>query len=167
MNSGVVKVSVVLFYRRIFAIQPFKIASAVVIGIVIAWTVAYTIVMATQCVPARIFWDRFETEYGSDCLEVDQVYKSFALTDLIVDILVLSLPYPFVWMLNMPWKRKIAVVDIFLLGTVYVLYLLRGPRAQDMVTVLLVCLDLRKAVSSHTFRCFALYLGIQTITSMT
>ena len=89
-------------------------------GIVIAWTLSYTVVMAAQCIPTHIFWDDFEIDYGTRCINVQQMYESLAFSDLILDIMVLALPLPMVWMLNMPWKRKIALFDIFLLGTVYV-----------------------------------------------
>ena len=56
------------------------------------------------------------------------MYQALAISDLILDILVLALPIPMVASLQLPWKTKIKVIDILLLGSVYV-------NPHDMTTV--------------------------------
>ena len=50
------------------------------------------------------------------------MYQGLAISDLILDVLVLVLPIPMVISLKLPWKAKIKVIDILLLGGVYVAF---------------------------------------------
>jgi len=117
-NLGVVKVSVILFYRRLFSVRPFKIVSNVAIAVVTLYTVIMTSAMLAQCNPVHLFWDVFELEYGDRCLSVQVWYIALAWSDMALDLIVLLLPIPTVMMLKMPWRRKIGVLDILLLGAV-------------------------------------------------
>lgn len=44
------------------------------------------------------------------------MFKATAISNMIVDIGILSVPIPIVWKLKIPTKQKIAVSVIFLLG---------------------------------------------------
>ena len=48
------------------------------------------------------------------------MYQGLAISDLILDVLVLTLPIPMIASLHLPWKTKIKVIDVLMLGTVYV-----------------------------------------------
>jgi hypothetical protein len=50
------------------------------------------------------------------CVNFYQLYKSHVVTDVILDGLVLMIPWYPVWHLNMPARQKITVCGIFLLG---------------------------------------------------
>lgn len=119
LNLGVVKISILLFYRRLFIVRPFKIASAVMITIVAGWAVSFTIAMVAQCNPPSYFWRLFEKDYPTHCIDVFVMYEGLAISDLILDVLVLALPIPMVASLHLPWKTKIQVLDILMLGSVY------------------------------------------------
>ena len=95
------------------------IASAVMIAFVAAWTIAFVSAIAAQCVPARDFWELFEKDYLPHCLNVQTMYQALAYSDLILDVTVLAFPIPTVISLQLPWKKKIKIIDIFMLGSVY------------------------------------------------
>ncbi|KAI1660725.1 hypothetical protein F4813DRAFT_348153 [Daldinia decipiens] len=116
----VIKLSVLLFYRRIFSIRAFRMVNNVFIGLTTAWGIAFTFMVAFQCVPVSTFWDKFEIEYGAACIKVQPFYLSLAISDLILDASIFVIPMPHVHRLKMPWKQKIAVAGIFLLGSVVV-----------------------------------------------
>ncbi|CAO1601782.1 hypothetical protein XANCAGTX0491_005418 [Xanthoria calcicola] len=118
LNLGLVKISILLFYRRIFAVRPFKAASAVMMTTVACWAVAFTSAMAAQCNPVPYFWESFEIDYPKNCLDVQKMYQALAWSDLALDILVLALPIPVVASLQLPWRTKIKVIDILMLGSV-------------------------------------------------
>ena len=88
-------------------------------GFVAAWTISFVSAMAAQCVPARDFWELFETEYEAHCMNVQSMYQALAYSDLIVDVMVLAFPIPMIVSLQLPWRKKIKILDIFLLGFVY------------------------------------------------
>ena len=117
LDLGIIKISVILFYRRLFTVRSFKIASSVMLGIVAVWTIVFTSVTAGQCYPLTTFWTSFEIDYGSNCIQVQMFYQSLAFSDLIMDVIVLASPIPVVLSLRIPWRKKIAVIDVLLLGT--------------------------------------------------
>ena len=64
---------------------------------------------------ATVLWDP-ETE-GSSCANHKWLDFAFSITDVIGDILVIIMPYPFIKKLKVSLREKIAITSIFLLGT--------------------------------------------------
>ncbi|PSR80432.1 hypothetical protein BD289DRAFT_455302 [Coniella lustricola] len=120
VGLGVIKLSVLFFYRRIFAIRAFRIVNNVFIGLTVAWTVAITFALAFQCYPVYYVWALFESEYPDHCVEVTSLYIAVAVSDMVLDILIFLLPLPHLYSLQMPLGRKLAVGAIFLLGSIVV-----------------------------------------------
>ncbi|RYP23002.1 hypothetical protein DL767_008927 [Monosporascus sp. MG133] len=116
----IVKLSVLLFYRRIFAVGPFRLVNNACIGITLLWGLAFTFVTAFQCIPVSTIWNELELGYGSACVKVHPFYFSIAISDLILDVLIYVLPIPHLWKLHLPGKEKLAVVAIFLLGSIVI-----------------------------------------------
>ena len=88
-------------------------------ALVASWAVSFTFVMVAQCSPPAYFWESFEIDYPGHCIQVQSMYKGLAYSDLILDALVLSLPIPVVASLQLPWRTKIKIIDILMLGSVY------------------------------------------------
>ena len=118
LNAGIVKISIVLFYRRLFPVQSFKIASRFLIGFLVLWTITFVSAMAAQCTPPHYAWDLFEFEYSLKCMNVLAMYQGMAYSDLILDVVVLAFPIPMVVSLRLPWNKKIKVIDTLLLSSV-------------------------------------------------
>ncbi|KAI0017877.1 hypothetical protein F4780DRAFT_795560 [Xylariomycetidae sp. FL0641] len=112
-----IKLSVLLFFRRIFSTPSFRKVNNVFILVTITWGLAYTFVLAFQCTPPRFYWEKLENEYES-CVNIFQLYVSFAYSDLFLDIFIFLLPIAPLWSLHMPIKQKFAVGGIFLLGSI-------------------------------------------------
>ena len=89
------------------------------IAFVASWAIAFTSAMAAQCRPPAYFWESFEIDYVPRCLNVQVLYQALAISDIILDVLVLAFPIPMVASLQLPWKTKIKVIDILMLGSVY------------------------------------------------
>lgn len=75
--------------------------------------------MIAQCSPRSYFWKAFEIDYPKQGIQVQIVYQGLAYSDIILDVLVLALPFPTVASLHMPWRMKIKVINILMLGAVY------------------------------------------------
>lgn len=90
------------------------------IGIVASWAISFTCAMIAQCSPVSYFWQAFEIDYPKQCIQVQLVYQGLAYSDVILDVLILALPVPMVASLHMPWRTKIKVIDVLMLGAVYV-----------------------------------------------
>lgn len=113
----VVKLSILLFFRRIFSVQAFRSVNNIFIGITVAWGIAFTFTVAFQCTPVSTIWNKFEMEYTANCVQVHPFYLFLAISDLILDISIYFLPIPHVWQLQLPLRQKFAVGGIFLLGS--------------------------------------------------
>ncbi|KAI0396808.1 hypothetical protein F5Y17DRAFT_59876 [Xylariaceae sp. FL0594] len=116
-----IKLSVLLFFRRIFRVRAFILVNNIVIGLTVAWGISYTFALAFQCVPVSTLWDHFESDYiNYQCVEVLPFYLSFAYSDLILDVIIFVLPIPHLWNLKMPLRQKLGVAFIFFLGSLVV-----------------------------------------------
>lgn len=86
--------------------------------LVAGWAISFTSAVAAQCSPPSYIWESFEIDYPTHCIQVQKMYQGVAWSDLALDILVLMLPIPMVASLHLPWRTKIKVIDIFMLGSV-------------------------------------------------
>ncbi|KAJ5116612.1 hypothetical protein N7456_000960 [Penicillium angulare] len=109
------KVSILLYYRRIFSkVVWLNWASMIMGAIVIAYNVALIFVAAFQCVPLSSLW----TGKPGTCIDTTPPYVALAIINVITDVAILALPIYPVLKLNMKMKRKIQVLGIFLTGGV-------------------------------------------------
>ncbi|KAI1206319.1 uncharacterized protein F4807DRAFT_439697 [Annulohypoxylon truncatum] len=106
-----VKISILLFYRRIFVSRKFHIAVWIAIAVVTIWGLLFFFLVLTQVDPISDSWKGGRLRYDSTALGLAQVGTSIAL-----DFVVLCFPLPVISNLHMASKRKIAVALIFWLG---------------------------------------------------
>ena len=117
---GFTKLSVLLFYKRVFRGNTFNAAVWTMIAIVVVWTVAFFLANVLQCYPIWINWNASGAQ-ADQCINTNMMYKAQAWTDVLTDIMILSLPVPCIWALQMPARHKVGVTSIFLLGLLTVL----------------------------------------------
>ena len=84
-------------------------------------TSAQTLVTIFQCRPVSGFWTRFATPQpkpGSITCGVNDnhFFDGNSVPNIVTDGLLLVLPVPFIWQLNLPRAQKIGVSSAFLLG---------------------------------------------------
>lgn len=87
------------------------------IALTIAWGVAFTLATIFQCTPISTIWTKFEMNYIPYCTNQRQFYLAGAVSSLILDIMIFTLPFPPLMRLNMALKQKFAIGSIFLLGS--------------------------------------------------
>ena len=66
-----------------------------------------------QCIPRRKIWEPFLPGHCIDW-RLDLIITS--VFNLISDLIVLLLPFVWIWRLHMSWRRKIGVSAIFMIG---------------------------------------------------
>lgn len=84
------------------------------LGIVVAWTVIFFFATLFQCYPVSALVEPF---YGKKCFQTIHFYYSGCITDIIIDFSILIFPIPLVVALKLDIKQKLAILGIFLLGT--------------------------------------------------
>ncbi|EPE32025.1 plasma membrane protein Pth11-like protein [Glarea lozoyensis ATCC 20868] len=119
---GTIKLSVLLFYRRIFRGRSFNITSWIMIGVTICWTLGFLFTYIFEC--RTKFWAFWSTldDLLTHCLNDVFFQKVLAITDVVTDVLILSIPIPCIWKLQLNTERKLGICGIFLLGSLVVAF---------------------------------------------
>ena len=106
------------FYRRVFNIPSFKLATDVLIGFVVAWTLAFFLTEIFNCgVRPQVQWNyRSSEEKSSECVNNSFLLLWFAITDVIGDIIILAMPWRPIMGLQKSVKDRIGLLGIFMLG---------------------------------------------------
>ena len=107
------KYSILLFYSRIFKERKFEITLKVIFGIVTVWFIAIEAAVLAQCVPISALWD--PTQNGT-CINLAAFFQAAGIPNVILNVVILVLPLPMIWSLEIDRKHKIALSGVFLLG---------------------------------------------------
>ncbi|KXH51452.1 hypothetical protein CSIM01_08238 [Colletotrichum simmondsii] len=124
VTLSTVKWSTLALYWRIFnARKSIRYYIWAMAGIVLAWFIAVILVTIFQCLPVHAFWARYDAvnPLSSDqytCgVDVKMFFKGNSIPNIITDALVVLLPIPYVWKLQLHKAQKFALAGIFALGT--------------------------------------------------
>ncbi|KAK2736393.1 hypothetical protein FQN57_000770 [Myotisia sp. PD_48] len=111
---GFEKLSVLFFYLRLFYVdKKFRVACISVIVFVIVSSIAYIPPTVWQCSPIAAFWDR---SIPHKCLTPLPIWLSYAIINIVADIVVLALPIHQVLKLQLSLRDKVGVILVFALG---------------------------------------------------
>lgn len=110
-----IKLSILLFYLRLFPGRKFAIAAYINMGYTICWGIATWIVNLNVCSPIAYFYDK--SIPGGYCKNQAISGTINGSLSLLGDICILLLPIPMVWRLQINLRRRLALLGIFLLGT--------------------------------------------------
>jgi len=83
-------------------------------ALVVAYWIASIIRICFLCKPIAYLWDKNIAD--GVCMNVTAAYLSVSGINLILDIMVVALPMPILWTLQMPKSKKIAISAVFGVG---------------------------------------------------
>ena len=106
-----------IFYLRIFPTRSFRIACFVVMAIVVSWSLGAIFATIFQCIPIAASWNK---EISGNCVNSDATWFSYAVINILTDVIVLALPIPLVLRLHLSLRNRLLLCGIFLLGCLYV-----------------------------------------------
>lgn len=119
LTFGLIKISVVSFYRRIFVGQGFRRWSTGLLIFIGLWMLAFFLSLVLWCgVHPAAGWTSYK-DILRYCVNLADLELAFAVTDTITDLAVILTPIPILWTLQLSVNRKIALTGIFLLGFLY------------------------------------------------
>ena len=105
-----IKLSVLFLYRRIFGSNiTFRRCADALSGLIVLWGVVFLLL--------EIFVCTADSATSLTCAAQEWTLLWFGITDVLGDIIVLSMPYPCLRSLQMSRPEKIGVTAIFALGT--------------------------------------------------
>ena len=108
---GLVKLSVLCFYGRIFAIVRFPVSVNILLVLVLAWLVSFLFATFFQVWP---LWCNWITCVPTTNYPI--MYVCSTVTDIVLDICILCLPAFFLRNLQVSLNKRIGLVGIFGLG---------------------------------------------------
>ena len=110
-----IKISILLFYYRLFGVNKvFKYTCYVAFAVVTCWSIAIVFSNIFQCVPVEAAWIRPYPH--SKCINNNASLLGTAITNVLLDVIILVLPMAPVWSLSLTVRQKITLTAIFLLG---------------------------------------------------
>lgn len=111
-----IKLSILHFYLKMFYNPIFKRAVLVVMGLCVAFWFGAFFGTALFCIPPRALWEPLDNVPEAHCGNNQAMYAACASSDLGIDVIVISLPMPILWGLQLPAVKKVALTFVFGLG---------------------------------------------------
>ncbi|KAL8810886.1 MAG: hypothetical protein Q9200_002234 [Gallowayella weberi] len=109
------KLSILFFYNRLFPSRTFHLVSLVTIIASILWWVGVILTSFLHCRPFAYYWDR--SIPGGYCVNDNLIGYTITSFNIVTDLVVLVLPIPWLWGMNMAVPKRMAVVGLFVLGS--------------------------------------------------
>ncbi|RAH46155.1 uncharacterized protein BO95DRAFT_495485 [Aspergillus brunneoviolaceus CBS 621.78] len=123
LASGLIKTSVLLFYRRMSqrTVSPrFRALIWVSIGSVVAYSVAFVLALFLSCRPLRAFWRQVDPAWALThhyrCYDEGAHLIAATSISLAQDLLATTLPAVFCIRLHMRRRQKVALTAVFSVG---------------------------------------------------
>ncbi|XP_014557341.1 hypothetical protein COCVIDRAFT_37248 [Bipolaris victoriae FI3] len=122
--TGLVKVSILLFYRRLSSrvvSRGFFWTTWVAIVYIVAYSIALTIAPIVGCQPIEAFWEQFDPikklqGYEFHCFDEGADVLAASIISATQDLLTAILPTFLYWNLQIPLRQKLALFGIFAMG---------------------------------------------------
>ncbi|KAI3399602.1 hypothetical protein diail_6241 [Diaporthe ilicicola] len=117
VDLAVLKLSLLLFYLRIFpstTIKRLLWGTVVFVGV---YGVVFAIAALVQCQPLHFFWTKWDGQHQGHCVNVNAIGWANAGISIALDFWMLALPLSQLQGLQLHWKKKIGVTLMFFVGT--------------------------------------------------
>ena len=115
---GSIKASILVLYHRVFFVSRRFTRMLWGVGI---FVIGYSGVLGgaslIQCLPLNYIWDRSVKGY---CLDIPLAATILAVFNVLTDVIILVMPMPMLWKLQMKKREKLQIMGMFLLGGLYV-----------------------------------------------
>lgn len=114
--NSCVKLSVLHLYLTIFPTRHLRYAILTVMIVVTCYWAISLLRMVFICHPVAYEWNK--NIEGGTCLNTTAAYYSVSAINLGLDLVIIILPMPILWTLQMPIAKKVAISIIFGMGIV-------------------------------------------------
>jgi uncharacterized membrane protein len=114
------KISILLLYQRVFFPQPWSRSGILLkafMALLAGFYISTTIAKIWQCLPREHIWDK---SIPGTCINISVLFNISGIFNTVTDFIILLIPVKVVWSLNMKRKRKLGVLAVFTVGSMYV-----------------------------------------------
>lgn len=112
-NLGWTKLSLLLMYYRIFRVPYFKKMAWIVSIFVFSWVICITFLFIFICIPVEKLW---YPDIPGRCINQVGTWIANAASTIFTDVVILMLPLPPIWKLQLGRSEKIGLTTAFALG---------------------------------------------------
>lgn len=117
IGLGLVKCSITTMLLTVFSVKSFRLAGYAVLAICVLWGVMTILVAFLLCRPLGYNWNLLPP--SGHCGNQQSAYAAVGITDILTDVMILVLPLPMIWKLQLPLGNKIALAGLLCLGILY------------------------------------------------
>ncbi|KAK2607151.1 hypothetical protein N8I77_005853 [Diaporthe amygdali] len=115
------KTSILLLYIRIFRVHHwFRYANYLLIAYIWMWGLSVCLVTILACKPVPFQWEQYAGATDGVCIDQLAFFRWVGPPNIIHDVVMLVIPLPVVWKLQMQLRQKLALSCVFLVGSLQV-----------------------------------------------
>ncbi|KAI1387194.1 plasma membrane protein Pth11-like protein [Hypoxylon trugodes] len=121
LTLGCIKTSFLFFYMRIFSVTRRSTVNYVLVGmiiLVVSLSTAFFLADLIQCVTNWSMMEGPSADILIYCTHMMKTAFAISICDFITDAMIIVIPIPLVWRLNLTTSKKFAASAVFLLGAV-------------------------------------------------
>ncbi|KGO75344.1 hypothetical protein PITC_001980 [Penicillium italicum] len=112
------KFSALSLYARLFRPYPFLLATYILMGFLVILGLWTTLSGFFFCIPINAFWSPSAEIRATKCLPATPVWFTNAALQTSTDMVILILPMPLLWKLQLPRRQKWGILVVFSLGII-------------------------------------------------
>ncbi|KAK1536051.1 CFEM domain-containing protein [Colletotrichum paranaense] len=112
----ITKISILLFYLKIFPKREIRIGCWVLIGLNVAYFITFELISIFQCRPIDGAWRAWDKEYPAKCNNINIQGWAAAIINILLDLATLILPLKELYNLSLSTKKKLMVILMFSVG---------------------------------------------------
>lgn len=114
LSLSCTKISILLLYLRIFPVTWTVRLSWATMGVTVCWAIATILAGFLICKPLAYNWD--QSIPGGHCGDQVSSFTGTGVINLVTDLVVLGIPMPSLYKLQMATYKKVTFIAVFALG---------------------------------------------------
>jgi hypothetical protein len=111
---AITKLSLLLLYNRLFSVTGFRVINYFLMATIIVWYLVIIFITFFLCKPIHANWD---LGVPATCLDRTALNRAAPVPWVVTDFVVLIAPLPYLKGLNIRHGEKVALMGLFLLGS--------------------------------------------------
>jgi hypothetical protein len=117
LATPLVKISLLLMYKRIFASPTMQRVCFFALIFMVGYAISFPLALALSCIPVPKFWDQ---SIPGRCIEQHLADPIMGAVNIATDIFLLCLPMPAIKSLQLPRRQKRLLYGVFCLSFLWV-----------------------------------------------
>ncbi len=117
-----VRLSLLGLYIRVFTTKTFKWTTIGLGYLCLLWFLIAVLAEILQCSPVSAAF-HLDSLMPDQCIDLQACHLGFAISNLMLDVVVVTYPLPVIWSLQLDRQQKIVLTAFFSFGNLSVLFI--------------------------------------------